>query len=749
MLRLRRIEIRQFVCFDRLILEPSTDPDRPLTVIRAENASGKTTLFHAVAWGMYGEEGLGSDPRSYSLHPVWWTPDESGIETRVAIEFETDGTTRHHPTASATTTVYELVRSVTTIGRPTARDDRPDFRRIQPRARLMVRGAGGTWSPHTMGVDVVIGELLPIDLRDFFLMNADAVTDFVGGAENKFVGHPAVVKKTTEAVDSLLAIGVFRDASKRVADLARSFARQATTAVGAADLNELQADLDHLRAQEKELDGKISDQRTQKRELEGRRGRAQDRLETLLRADGASVELRANRESNDRRLHRALQQRKTTLSGLSGDLEAASLLASLLGGPLARTYALLQPRYERGQIPLRHATYVRDLLESGVCVCGQDLASDGPERRRVQGRISESLLLERRADYLGHLHDTTRSMFPHIDSTEWEDGNRERAAVLAHLSQEITDCELMKEEIATKLKVHSEEQIQLTQEEIEALDTQLSTLAKHLTLNEAEIEPLRKEIESLAKRINDRQRGERAAANMHKAKEVSDVVVQVLDRAYGRIQKDQVDELSQRMDRLFARMAANVSDRDFDSGQSKKASLQVIAQVGIRPVEGEAEKYEIFARNSRGRIMPTIAINGASRRVIALAFVLALCIESRTYAPLIADSLLNFLSGTVRRNTLRVTAEHSSQPILLLTGSDLEAQSEIATIEQYAGATYTLTAQWHAAGAEGGGDVVRRTDPRRVSIACVCGPRQYCDVCERMEQAETAGWERQELGQLA
>ena len=32
--------------------------------------------------------------------------------------------------------------------------------------------------------------------------------------------------------------------------------------------------------------------------------------------------------------------------------------------------------------------------------------------------------------------------------------------------------------------------------------------------------------------------------------------------------------------------------------------------------------------------MPPIEINGASRRVLALSFVLALCAESQTYAPL-------------------------------------------------------------------------------------------------------------------
>ena len=123
---------------------------------------------------------------------------------------------------------------------------------------------------------------------------------------------------------------------------------------------------------------------------------------------------------------------------------------------------------------------------------------------------------------------------------------------------------------------------------------------------------------------------------------------------------------------------------------------------------------------------------------------LALCAESKTFAPLIADSLLNFMSGAVRRNTLRATSENSSQPILLLTGADLEAQSEVETVERFAGATYTLTGQWDAVDAGEGGDVVNWTTQEQVSVICTCGPRRYCSVCERLGQAGAPGWIKQE-----
>ena len=741
MLKLRRIEIDKFVCFDSVIIEPSIEPERPLTVVRAENGSGKTTFLRALRWGMYGEEGLPGNSTRFSLHPVWWEPNDDGIKTKVLIEFETDGSTRHKEGGSITT-VYQLVRYVTTISKPAARDDEPDFRRINEQTHLMIKEGDGTWTPHTLGVGPVVEQLLPWDLRDFFVMDADEATDFVGGSENKVMHRQEVIDKTTASVHSLLGIDVFREASKRVANLARAFGAQATKAIGDADLNALQVELDQLRTEAAELKEKISDQRAQKNELDDRLRQGRDDLETELKDIGAEEELRTLLVEIRGRYDQAIKQRRATLGLLAGELESTDLLASLARSKVADGYDILRPLYEKGHIPLKHLNFVRDLLATGTCVCGQDLSEGGSHRRHVEDRVAESAEQEERANYLGQLHDAAKSLMDHAAAPNWDDRKSECASNLVAFDKMLSDLDLEKRDIDEKLDDLDEERIQVIRDEIAALETQVGNLTRNLGISEAEHSPFVTKIDSLEKQIHQRQRNERAAADKQAAEDMATLVVDVLNRAYGTIQAEQVGELSQRMNRLFAQMAANVSDDDFDELQRNKASLKMIAEVGLRPVDDKPDHYEIYALNSRGRSMPSIEINGASRRVLALSFVLALCAESRTYAPLIADSLLNFMSGTVRRNTLRVTAEKSSQPILLLTGSDLESQSEVETATQYAGATYTLTGQWDAIDAGYGGDVVHWTEQRQVALVCPCGPRQYCDICERDRQAGSPGWSR-------
>ena len=223
MLLIRRIEITNFVCFDHIEIEPSRNSEKPLTVIRAENGSGKTTLLRAIRWGMYGEKGLPGNQSHFSLHPAEWRPDANGIETSVAILFETDGSSRNHPEGKPRNTVYELRRSVTTVAKEPSKQGEPDFRRMSEEAQLLIEEPDGSWLPYEPGVDRVIEELLPLALQDFFVMDADEAADFVGGSENKVLERRAVIAKTSFAVGALLGLDVFDKATARVRTISNEF----------------------------------------------------------------------------------------------------------------------------------------------------------------------------------------------------------------------------------------------------------------------------------------------------------------------------------------------------------------------------------------------------------------------------------------------------------------------------------------------------------------------------------------------
>ena len=736
MLLIRRIEIENFVCFDRIEIEPSTDPKRPLTLIRAENGSGKTTLLRAIRWGMYGEDGLPGKASQFSLHLADWRPDKDGMRTRVAILFETDGSSRDHPEGNRTNTAYELIRTVTTVARKPARSGAPDFRRVDEHAQLMVQTSSGSWEPHEAGVANVVAQLLPGNLRDFFVMDADEAADFVGGSENKVVQRQTVIDKTSFAVRALLGLDVFKDATDRVRRIANEFGRSATKAVGDDELNRQQAELDRLRNEMKEAEDLVEKERRRKTEIEGELESARDKLEALVGSIGAQDVLKQRLKDNRQQRGRARQLRLDAFGKLSRQLSGIDLLATLASDEISSVRELLQPMYDDGSIPSRHLAFVEGLLERGLCVCGQDLSAESDFRQHVQHLLDRSIGKEDVANYLAEVLQAANALHQFDGAEGWDRRCRELEQAIADLDEEIEHLDTDKREMDEQLNDVKAVEVQVTRDKIGMLATQKETIDRTLGASEDNRDRYRRQVNELDGRIRAQLRRQREARDHQACQQTSTILVDILEQAYATIRDEQVQELDTEMNRLFARMAANVSDEDVQDADRRKATLRMIDQVGLQRLSGDAGEFEIFALNSRGRSMPPTEVNGASRRILALSFVLALCKVSRTYAPLVADSLLNSMSGSVRSNTLRVTAQTASQPILLLTPSDLESQNEVDQVTEYGGATYTLTGQWQHTD----GDVVNLTDERRVALICSCGPRQFCSVCERTGQSGSPGW---------
>ena len=710
MLKFKRIEVRNFAVFEHLEVEPSTDPDRPLTVIRAENGSGKTTFLRAVLWGMYGEKGLpGAQPELYSVHPAWWSPDDLGIETTVRIEFETDGSDRRDPTAGSRMDAYLLSRSVTTVTRDAARDDEPDFERRNEAPSLMKRMDSGAWETANVAVDMAVQQLLPWGLRDFFVMDADQAADFVGGTENVQISVREVEEKTSNAVRSLLGIDVFEAAANRLRKSSRNFGREATKAVEDHALDELQAEQNRLEVRVKQINGDLDQAQKGARDLKGKLDDRSQRLKEELLHQGAYEPLVKLKDEARKKQDASRNARREAATGLAASLADASLFAPLASATLLRVEGALQPLHDAGRIPLKHIGFVRQLLERGECVCGWNLGADTERRRRVERELAHAAEGEQEAEYLGRLYDAAAHHRTARTVADWSERRKRLSADIAHADASADEAARELRDVERKLADIDQEKVQVLRAEEAAFTTRLEKKQQQVGSLRHELETISKSLDGVRKRVVDGQRRHSAAADSSAARELALLGAVILDDAVAELRKRQVEELSDQMNQLFGQMAANVTDADFEEAEEGRQSVRMIDRVGIRPVEDTRDRFEIFARNHRDRIMPPTEINGASRRVLALSFVLALCQESRTHAPLIADSLLNSMSGAVRRNTLKATVDNSEQPILLLTGSDLEGAAEVRTVRRFGGAVYTLTGQWDAVAAGRAGDVVRRT----------------------------------------
>ena len=213
----------------------------------------------------------------------------------------------------------------------------------------------------------------------------------------------------------------------------------------------------------------------------------------------------------------------------------------------------------------------------------------------------------------------------------WESRCQEYELEIADLAQEVEDLDTAKREIDSKLDDVKAEELQDTRNNIAMLESNKENIGLSLARNVGIMDGLQKNVNELEGQIRAQVQREREAQDHQACQQTATILVQVLEKAYTKIQDDQVRELNTEMRHLFAKMAANVSDEDFGDYHRYKASLRMIQEVGLQRLPSDVDKFEIFAHNHRGRPMPPSEINGASRRILALSFVLALCKVSKTY----------------------------------------------------------------------------------------------------------------------
>jgi DNA sulfur modification protein DndD len=210
--------------------------------------------------------------------------------------------------------------------------------------------------------------------------------------------------------------------------------------------------------------------------------------------------------------------------------------------------------------------------------------------------------------------------------------------------------------------------------------------------------------------LKDQKKGARIISELEVAGDISEV----LESAYNRITNEELAKVSELMNSTFLEMIG----ADPEQGA-------IIRQADI------SKEFDIIVCGPEGRTLnPDRDLNGASRRALTLAFILALTRVSEVEAPNVIDTPLGMMSGYVKRSVLRAAIRESSQLILFLTHSEIAGCEEI--LDESAGKLITLTNPAHF-------PRMLANDPgvkERKILRCSCNHRQACRICERRPDVE-------------
>lgn len=702
-MKILRARFQNFRLLRDINLDFSTNPDKPLTVIRAENESGKTTILIGLQWGLYGDDALPGKASEFRLHPLDW--DVPGKPVPISIELDLE-ITRSRVNRAGKQVVskkyYQVVRVAHETPKGSSWERSPSTMRL---FELTERG--------NEPVDYAERELAqewPPELREIFFTDGDRALTFI---EADTSTKRANVQK---AIRSLLGLGIVETTLRHIDNTSRSINRKAKDAGAGGELENVASELERVNddieqhqkalaiAQEKneaystrieELDKQISD--------------------VLIKGDKRDLDRRLT--AVRQRYAQATKDMDVATKKHSDLFNGMELSRDIMGEPLQQIIDSLDELRQRGHFPKTHIPILKEHLKAEECICGASLAAHDKDaearRQHINGLITQSQEADDLNQALTDLYYASATFRTPRAGERWL--NWYDSVANERDQAEERSKEAGKEQRALEAQIARLDDVDVSglQEEKRNYENLLRNSHASYTRSETEISHLQRNRQVLLNQQQSLLKQAKTGALILAKSYMAQDVQNVLRRALERITNEELAKVSNLMNNYFIEMIG---------ADPEQKSLIRRAEV--------SKDFDILVHGANDRpLNPDNDLNGASRRALTMAFILALTKVSEVEAPNIIDTPLGMMSGFVKRSVLQIAIRQSSQLTLFLTRSEIAGCEDILDAE--AGKVFTLTNTSHY-------PRMLEHEPTETTVCavrCECDHRRQCVVCQRRDDA--------------
>ena len=704
MIKFVSISLTNFAVYKSCSFDFSIDPQMPLTLIRGENQSGKTTLMRAFKFVLFGSKDIGSTSTFNATRSPWAT---QGSMAKVILKF-----TFKRP--NNVIDKYQLSRDVKTEvinGQVVQAFEQATLSIFDPSTK--------DWVPLENGPER-LNILIKPSMRDFYFLDADQATEYLGGQE----ADPLAMREAvTSASRALLGLDELQKSCKRLKEHEKELVRLIGSAPGGNIelMNRSKRVEDALRQTEidlSDLDNKY-----------------QEAVDAASKADKSVNEYIGGTDQGRKALE-AIAEKQLLMERSRSEFDTYTneLTAYLVSSGFTQCALIwlfkdivnkYDPMKQQGFIPMTELAIVDRLLRNGECLCGCDLKTNSTAVSKLKNLRDTEAVNEEGSKFLDQLLEAARSLLYSAKQEIRTDGPLKIKKLLEDINGISSKIALIRIEIDRM----EEENDHISKSQVDGLE-----LKSHSDACNSERDRLKSKFHEMIEfkdklqldstSINEKIRidaartveNARLNGNMDDCKDL----FCLLESTYISLNEKQIKEVGDRMSRIY---------KDIVSGAATGGQYE--SEVGVRTIINNNKYFqELYAKNNNGNDKPIAMMNGASRRALAIAFSLSLAECSNSKNPLVADSLLNVLSGSVLLKILNYLADgqYVAQPIIFGTGQDFLQDDIRNLILARAGKCYTLTSQ-----AAAGGDVVNRmpNSEQLEIIKCECDINHYCETCQR------------------
>lgn len=696
-MKLIRAKISNFRLLKDLELNFSTDEKHPLTVIRAANESGKTTCEYALMWGLWGEDGLPAKLKNFSIQPN----DQVDKNTITQVEIDFFST----PTSTTEREHYRLIRQLTPNN-----NSENDIITI-----FRIKNSG---SERLLDSEAkrLLASLIPLSLKDIYFTDGDRALSFIESHAQTHIKQ----KRVKDAIRSLLSLDYLESTIRHLNNVESKFESEVDNKDYAAELTSINNKIEFHQAEIDEIDEELKTLEHKKSTADINRRQYQIKIEEALK-QGDKNKLINERDSLLRQAQTLENTKVLSLKMLRDLVQEENTSLILIKDKFLKAQEYLRSLKDKKQLPKANTPILEELLTKNKCFCGSSLdpnTKDGIEHiQHIKCIIQESQDADRKTELATSLHFQVVGTNSANASSNWISSYNDRMHQYTCCLKSIADNEAKINEKENIINNINDESLQLYRTILKKYDNEyiestnlLSRKQALLESSEIKIKELNEDREKIQKKLG---KNDKHTNRVLLSKTLKNGFKNILDK----LQHEEIQRVSSEMNRIFLEMiGSSLNNNEFSS--ITKAVL--------------SSEYEILVYGINGiKIDPDQDLNGASRRAITLAFILALTKVSEVEAPNVIDTPLGMMSGYVKQSVLNQMIKEGSQIILFLTHDEINGVEKL--IDKYAGKIFTLTNPAHYPLMLAYKPTI--TDTR--ILRCECNHKETCTVCERIDHQES------------
>jgi DNA sulfur modification protein DndD len=631
-MKLDNIEIenfRQYGSIQRATF--STHPEKNITVFNGNNGCGKTSLFVAINWCLYGE-GAENIGELINKEAVKKTTAGQEVTARVKLSFRHGG--------------ERFISSRELCG--IKREDGSVETRLKPSFSLMRIQADG----QAIEIKNPIGmmnTILPSNVRTFFLFDGEKIDNFA---------KPDCGEEVRYAIYNVLKLEILERAKNHLSHVAAEHRKELKQA-SSGELLELLESEDRKRKEKETAANKIP-------QLERERDSAKRKIidiDKRLRELQSARILQLERDG----IQEQLERNESDLRNLVKEIREITIRhhSIIASGAIEKARAILDKKRERGEIPSGiRQQFVRDLLEQGECICGRPIKDGDASHDHLQAILKRSVS--------GTLEDKVLNTNVTLNvlaaqNVEVHDQLESHMKRRVQFTDRIRDLQSQLDDVTRQLQGSPIEEISELEGKRKTFEMDIEH--HHLEIGKCRgiIEDREREITELTKRIEQAQKRKSQNELLTRKISLAQQSADAIEKIYQELAENVRGNLEAKTQEIFKKLV-------WKESQFKNISLGSDYQLEV------IDRYGLPARPE---------LSAGEREVLSLSFITAMVRVSEEEAPIVMDTPFGKLSSEHRASITENLPRLTPQLVLFVTDEELRDEAR-KNLEGRIGKEYRL-----------------------------------------------------------